>query len=145
MTSPTTYLSSAAIGAVHAVSAAVFWGYFPSHNPVFDWLIEVFAKTGFDVAFRIALYSHDLFVSTIIAIPFAALVSILIPKNAWKHLWVALATFTILINWSAFVAPQDFVHVLRLWSFYMGTLVTVCSVPLAYCIVLTVKSRKNVA
>ena len=137
------YLSAAVVGAIHAAFAVAFWGYFPNHNPVFDWLIEVLAKQGHEIGFRIAVYALDLVVSVLIAIPFAILISTLNPKNEWKYLWVALAVFFCLLNWSAFVTPQDFVQVLKFWSYYIGTLVTVSSVPLAYYIVLAAKSRAS--
>jgi len=126
------YVLAALFGAAYVLVATQFWSFYAIGNPVNDWLLVNLAMEGYEASYRVATYSHDLVVNTIIALPFAYLIARLNPKNGLAYLTVAV-TVAILFNyWWIALDSKALVLMLRTWQFYVGFLVTVASLPLAY-------------
>ncbi len=135
------YAAAVACGAVYIFVLAEVFGRLLVSNPVNRWLIEKLAKTGHEVEYNAAIYSHDLFVYVLIALPLAILLSLLPPRNNWKYLLAALATSIILQYWAPITDPSVLPHLGKHWRFYVGLGISLLGFPLAYSAVLAVRKR----
>lgn len=139
------YYAAALAGAAHAFAAVFLWTFLAVSNPIIDWLLDSLARKGHEVTYRLAIYSHDLIVNVMLALPFAVFIAFLTPRRSWSYLWVALTVSVCLLNWSLLLDPGHFAIVLGLPSFYLGTLVMVLSLPLAFAAVIASGRISNAA
>lgn len=74
---------------------AMFWGLFATYNPIFKWLLNTYAVTD-PALFRLAVWSHDIVVNVLLALPFALLITKISPDRRWAY--VALAVLLVFIG-----------------------------------------------
>ena len=136
------YLIGIGCGVAYIYILAQLFGRVLVRNPINQWLIEKLAKTGHDVGYNIAIYSHDFLVYLIVALPFAVVLSRLPPRNSWKYLLVALATSLVLQYWVPITDPSALIRLAELWQFYIGLGMSILGLPFAFAAV-SVVSRKG--
>lgn len=101
------------------------------------------ARQGHEIAYRLAIYTHDLVVNILLALPFAVLITTFKPRRSWVYLWIALGSSTLLLEWTLLTDLEWLMNVLRMWSFYAGAAVMFISLPLAYIAVVTFQTRRT--
>jgi hypothetical protein len=129
------------IGFVYAFVAVYFWSVYPNVNKLQDWLLDVLARQGHNVAYKLTIYSHDLAANILLALPFAYLVSLIPPKRSWRLLSTALATSLILVYWQNLVDPDSLVVLSRYWQFWLGIGIQIIALLAAFSIVLLFNRR----
>ncbi len=139
------YLVAAICGAFLAIFGVAFWGLYVLNHPINDWLLANFATKGKPLAYYLSIYSHDLAVNVVFALPFAYLLSRISPQKSWRYVWVALATAVVLQYWQLFVDPVGLNIILKAPSFYAGFFVSAVALPLAYFAVKKLRRKVNAA
>jgi len=136
------YLTGVGCGVAYIYILAQLFGRVLVPNPVNLWLLEKLAKTGHEVEYKIAIYSHDFLIYVIVAVPFAVVLSRLPPKNSWKYLLVALATSLVLQYWAPITDPTALANLAKLWQFYVGLGISIVGLPLAFAAVSAVSNKR---
>jgi hypothetical protein len=62
---------------------------FAAHNPIFNWLLDIFAVTD-PALFKSAVWIHDILVRILSALPFAFLITRIPPDRRWTYLALAV-------------------------------------------------------
>lgn len=137
------YLIGIGCGYVYIYILAKLFGQVLNPNPINQWLLEYLAKAGHEVGYFVAIYAHDVLLYIIVAIPFALLLSRLPPKNEWKYLFVALATSLVVPNWILFAEPSRLAILAEHLPFYVGTVISILGLPIAFAIVTTLSRVAN--
>lgn len=79
-------LASFLLGVSHGLAATYFWAWYVSGNAITDWLSVSLGQRGFNAAFLIAIYLHDLLVGLLVALPFAWGISKIKTGKGWTFL-----------------------------------------------------------
>ena len=133
------YIASGLCGVVYAVIGVAFWGVYPIISPVNDFLLAALIKGGRPTAYYLSIYSHDLAVNVLLAMPFALFISKIAPEGSWKYVWMALGTALVLQYWRLFADPVGLKLILSAWKFYAGLFLSAISLPLAFLIVVRIR------
>jgi hypothetical protein len=136
-----TYLFGAGCGIAYVYILAQLFGRVLVPNPINQWLIDKLARTGHEVEYKVAIYSHDFLIYFIVAVPFAVLLSRLPPKNNWKYLLVALATSLVIQYWGPITDLAVLTRLAGMWQFYVGLAMSTLSLPLAFAAVSAISKK----
>ena len=126
------YLIGVGCGATYGYLLSEIFGRLLVPNPINQWLIEKLARTGHEVAYTIAIYTHDFLIYLIVALPVAFVLSRLPPKYSWKYLSVALGTLLVLIYWPLILEPSRLIRLADNWRSYVGLGMYILALPLAF-------------
>ena len=131
---------AAVCGAVYAWSAITIWAYYIVRSPIPRWIHTAFATPGENTVYYLSAYAHDLILNVLIALPFAAFLAWLTPKNSWKLVWIAVLVALVTSYWEMLINPSEVDgFTLRSAGFYFGALMGLGSLPLAFLLVRAVK------
>ena len=123
-------LIAAAIGVAYSWAAIYFWGVLALKNPINEMLLDAFARQGEIVAYRVIISVHDVVVSVLLALPFAAVFCLFRVLRDWRHLAVAASAALIAIygpmEWSSLPL------LVRSWWFWLGVSTATLSLPAAF-------------
>jgi len=130
-------LAATGIGALYGWLAIRFWRIYVVDNPINNWLIDVFARRGHESAYFISLYTHDLIINTLLAVPAAGLIVMLKPENIRIFVIVALGAAMTVGFWGSYW--PGLITLLGVWSFWVGNVLFAAALPLAVVFVTTVR------
>ena len=124
-------LATVAIGLTYYWVTASAWGLLAVNNPVNDFLLDAFVRHERHlIAYRLAIYAHDVLVNLLLALPFAAAFRFLPTLHSWIYVALAAATAVIAIyaptDWEA--APSLFLS----WIFWVGVAMAALSLPITF-------------
>ena len=138
------YLFAVICGALLTFFGVAFWGLYVLNHPINNWLLANFATKGQPLAYYVSIYSHDLILNVLIALPFAYFLSKIPPQKSWRYVWVAVVTGVVLQYWRLFADPIGLNVVLKAPTFYAGVLVSIVALPLAFIAVSNLRQEANV-
>ena len=130
-------LASAAIGLAYYWTAAYTWGIYAAGNPINDALLDVLARHGHLVAYRVSISVHDVIVNMLLALPFAAALCLFRALRSWAH--AALATTASLIAGYGAIDWESLQFLLPHWTFWLGFLMAALSLPAAFALLLRLR------
>ncbi len=125
------YAFSGGVGFVYSSAVVHFWGIYPSKSTLTQWFLTEFAMKGRAIAYQLAVYSHDILLNVLLAIPFAYVIGRLRPKRDWAYLSVAVLV-ALMLNYGHLVFDLRALRfLLREFGFYMGIVMLLVSLPIA--------------
>ncbi len=139
------YFVAAVVGVLHAICLGAIWAVLAVEQPIVRSILDNYAGVWNESLLRIVIYLHDLIANILIAIPFAVLLALFKPTRSWRYLWVAAFVSILFVNAGLLIDPEWLTSVLRLPSFYIGTLVTAISLPIAFLTVSAAFRRASAA
>jgi hypothetical protein len=139
------YFIAAVCGASHAWIASQFWGFYAISNDLIKWSFASFDSKDYEFLSYLVIYTHDLAVNVLIAVPLAIAVALLRPRRNWKYLWVALVSALLTSYWYLLIEPGALLELVQHSSFFASLIVFVISMPLAYFAVVTLRKSENAA
>jgi hypothetical protein len=128
-------LAATLSGVAYIYVLSLMFGHVLVPNPINQWLIEDLAKTGNELGYNVAIYTHDLLVYVVVAIPFAVMLSRLPPKNAWKYLLFALGASLLSQYWILIAEPSRLVTLVEHWQFFVGLGISMTGLPIAFALI----------
>ena len=123
-------LTAAAIGVAYYWVAAFLWVYISAYSPINQMLLDALGRNGHLAAYRVTISLHDVIVSLLIALPFAAAFRVLPGLRSWTY--VALATAASVIAGYASINTGALPFLLGHWQFWYGLALAVFSMPVAF-------------
>jgi hypothetical protein len=126
------FVLAALYGALFSFILGTVWGYYAANHPFNQWLIDSLLKNGYVVAYYGAIYTHDLLLNTIIALPFAYLIGRLQPRYSWLLLATGLMVAVSVVYWPALIRPRSALLVLPDWAGFVPLVVLVLSLPIGF-------------
>jgi len=125
------FLAVAVIWSAYWYLMKLFWVYYPSVNPLFQWTLDNLIAEH-PRLFHVLLYSHDLFVNVLVALP----VAILFRKAFSQGVWPAVLCSTLLlVVWdyrSIFWGEGSGLGLFDSFGAFFGLAVSLGLLPLAY-------------
>lgn len=123
-------LAAVAIGVAYQWVVVAIWGRYMFLNPINEILLDVFARNGHLVAYRVAISIHDIGVNILAALPFAA--AFLYFPVMRNRTYVSLAAAAALVVVYAPTSVEALPVLLRNWAFWFGVALVAFSLPAAY-------------
>ena len=122
------------IWAVYSRLIMLFWGYFPSINPIMDWAISALIPDN-RVLYYALIYTHDILINALLVLPLAYLFN----KYSRQSLWgPVMASVFLVFLWDYQQVFSDEGSGMAFFSSFgaiMGVLMTVGLLPLLYYLV----------
>ena len=106
----------------------MFWASYPISSPVNEILIELFAKQGKPAIYSTVIHFSDFIVNLIIALPFAAVIKLLVIN----HSKLALLTVSSLALIYSIGSPFWSHELFTSWLFWWGIISHSIAIPVAY-------------
>ena len=141
----TQYFIAATIGAFFSAYAGLFWIYYAANHPINRWLIDTLLTQGNEVGYFIAIYTHDLLVNVILALPAAILLTIVKPEKPRVAMMLAVLGALFVNYWSIFADPTTLLLFAKTWSFYVNLVTATFCIPLAWFIWVSFRPSANAA
>jgi hypothetical protein len=126
------FVLAAIYGALFSFILGTVWGYYGANHLFNQWLIDSLLKNGYAVAYYGAIYTHDLLLNMIIALPFAYLIGRLQPRYNWLLLAAALMVAVSVVYWPVLIRPRSALFVLSDWTGFVPFAVLVSSLPIGF-------------
>src|SRR5262245_413624 len=124
-------LAAVTVGVAYIWAAVTFWGFYAETNPINGLLLDVLARNGHGVAYRVSISIHDVLVNIVLALPFAAVFRLTQGMCNWAYVAVAAAT-AIIGTFAAFTNWEALPILLGSWGFWFGLGMTALSLPVAF-------------
>jgi hypothetical protein len=124
-------LAAAVLGAVYLWCAIKFWDLFSVANPVSAFLLDALAHNGYRVAYRGSILVHDIAVNIVLALPFAAVLTMSQSLRHWVYVVIAAAT-AVVCSFAFFTSWEGLPLVVGSWGFWLGVGMTAFSLPVAF-------------
>jgi len=119
------YLFAIIAGAIYYYLVLIFWGYFPSFNPFFNWLLDCCAASAW---FRPIVLFQDVVINVLLAIPLAWLLLRLNSERIWWCVLLALLPGFIYMHYHLFSWNHSLVDYTK---FVPGWAMELLSLPVA--------------
>jgi hypothetical protein len=140
-TSLTAILLAALVGAFYSWVAIQFWASYSVASPFGDWLRTVLSPAQHRYLHLIAIYSHDVVLNVVLAIPFAAMLLLFTRRGSRGCLAAAVAGALVMgyrdLDWRSLTELAPFA------GFWMGIAMTVLSLPIALLAVRVAMSHRH--
>ncbi len=135
----TKYLVAAFVGLAFSWYSVAFWIRYVVNHPIGDWLLDVLARQGHNGLYYLCIYTHDLIINIVLAVPAAIALTAFEGSNNWRCVMIASATVVIANYWD--MVWSSLPTLVRFWEFWYGFGVSILWVPIAFAFVKGVRNQ----
>ena len=128
-----TILAGALIGAFYWWVWAHFWGMHAADNSLDKWLLDINLHRNNLALFRLVIWSHDVVVNVLFAVPFASMFMLGARFNNWLCVTAAVLVANAAMYWGT--EWMNLSPLLGSWGFWAGLGMSLLSLPAAFLIV----------
>ena len=120
------------IGALYSGIAIIFWRAYDG-SPINEYLLNIVAMRENHVWSLVVLYTHDMVINLLLALPFSLIFLIVRGLNDWKYLSIALFSSMLLSLWS--IVSSSVIPAFEESWVWFGIGLSYLSLPIAFSIV----------
>jgi hypothetical protein len=124
----------------YSIAMQVILGFYSSHHPFLDWAVSAFLPEN-PAIYYLVLYSSDIALVLLMALPFSMVLQHFLPSNPWRYLLTAALVVFIYEYRNVWSDIDTLVHFFTTPSAYIGILITLGLLPLAHTVAVRLGSR----
>ena len=120
----------------------LFWAYYAIHNPLLSWAIENFLPEH-RTFFYILIYTHDVSVNILLALPVGFFFSKILPHKSWSCIFIATVIVFVSDYWGVLSSRESTIYFLTNLSALIGIAMALGLLPFVYFIACHVRSKSE--